>query len=167
MAAGALLSFCAAAAPVAAANHAPLRVIMDDNYPPYAMRDATGKIEGLLIDEWRLWEKKTGIPVDITATDWGAAQQVMQAGGADVIDTMFRTPARAALYDFSAAYADLPVGIYTQANISGIHNPASLRGFQVGVERTAAAPSGLCKLAQQAAHPRVALSDAPTFALAR
>jgi diguanylate cyclase (GGDEF)-like protein/PAS domain S-box-containing protein len=125
-------------APVHAMDHAslraPLRVIMDDNYPPYVMRDANGAAEGLLIDEWRLWEKKTGIRVEIAATDWEKAQQIMQAGGADVIDTLFRTPARELLYSFSAAYADLPVNIYTHASIGGIHNPASLRGFQVGAK---------------------------------
>jgi len=107
---------------------------MDDNYPPYVMRDANGAVEGLLIDEWRLWEKKTGIQVNLIAADWGKAQQLMRAGKADVIDTMFRTPAREALYDFSAAHADVPVEIYTHASIGGIHNPASLRGFQIGVK---------------------------------
>ncbi len=111
-----------------------LRVIMDDNYPPYVMRTVEGQIEGLLIDEWRLWEEKTGIPVEIIATDWEKAQQSMQAGNADVIDTIFRTPARESLYDFGRAYEDLPVGIFHHININGIHNPASLSGFQIGVK---------------------------------
>lgn len=138
-AAGVLIA-CSVAAivPVAlaspASSNAPLRVVMDDNYPPYVMRDANGVVEGLLIDEWRLWEEKTGIKVAITATDWAKAQQIMQSGDADVIDTMFSTPAREQLYDFSAAYADLPVGIYTHISLGGIHNPASLSNFQVGVK---------------------------------
>ena len=49
-------------------DRAPLRVIMDDNYPPNVMRDANGALEGLLINEWRLWEKKTGIPTSIIIT---------------------------------------------------------------------------------------------------
>lgn len=133
-----LVTCCAAIISAALANpavsNAPLRVVMDDNYPPYVMRDTNGSVEGLLIDEWRLWEKKTGIKVDIIATDWAKAQQIMQAGGADVIDTMFRTPTREQRYDFSAAYADLPVGIYTHASVGGIHNLASLRGSLVGVK---------------------------------
>ena len=113
---------------------APLRVVMDDNYPPYVMRDANGSVEGLLIDEWQLWEKKTGIKVNITATDWAKAQQIMQAGDADVIDTIFLTPAREQLYDFTKAYADVPVGIYTHISIGGIYNLASLRGFMIGAK---------------------------------
>ncbi len=138
-AAGVLIA-CGVAAIVPAAlaspagSNAPLRVVMDDNYPPYVMRDANGVVEGLLIDEWQLWGKKTGTKVAITATDWAKAQQIMQAGGADVIDTIFRTPARERLYDFSAAYADLPVGIYTHISLGGIHNPASLSNLQVGVK---------------------------------
>ncbi|HEY8857247.1 MAG TPA: EAL domain-containing protein [Rugosibacter sp.] len=132
------MACCAAIVPAAlaaaAVSDSPLRVVMDDNYPPYVMRTANGSVEGLLIDEWRLWEKKTGIKVDITATDWAKAQQIMQAGNADVIDKILRTPARESLYDFSAAYTNLLVGIYSNAKISGIHNPASLHGFIVGVK---------------------------------
>jgi len=47
----ALVAFLVAAAPTKAAQHVPLRVVMDDNYPPYVMRDANGAVEGLLIDE--------------------------------------------------------------------------------------------------------------------
>ncbi len=126
--------FVVFAAAASAALPSPLRVVLDDNYPPYVMRDANGVVEGLLIDEWRLWEQKTGTKVEIIAIDWEKAQQLMQAGGADVIDTIFRIPAREPLYDFSAAYADLPVPIYTHASIGGIHSLASLHGFLIGVK---------------------------------
>ena len=40
-----------------------IRVVMDNNYAPYAFQSDQGKLQGILIDQWKEWEKKTGIKV--------------------------------------------------------------------------------------------------------
>ncbi|HXP97928.1 MAG TPA: EAL domain-containing protein [Telmatospirillum sp.] len=112
----------------------PLTVVSDDNYPPYIFRDGDGTLQGYLVDAWALWERKTGRPVRLIATDWVKAQQMMIAGQGDVIDTIFQTPEREKLYDFTPPYADIPVPIYVHASIGGITNTNGLRGFLVGVK---------------------------------
>ncbi len=112
-----------------------LRVVTDDNYPPYLFRDASGRAEGYLVDLWALWQRKTGVPVALQPMQWAAAQRAMHDGNADVIDMIFRTPVRDQLYRFSPAYANQTVGIYVDHDIHGIHSPSSLHGFQIGVER--------------------------------
>ncbi|MDO8939727.1 MAG: transporter substrate-binding domain-containing protein [Methylicorpusculum sp.] len=111
-----------------------LRVITDDNYPPYLFRNDDGSIEGYLVDYWKLWTAKTGIAVELIATDWDTAQKRLLAGEAELIDMIFMTPNRMASYDFSPPYADLPVGIYSHVSISGITSISSLKGFQIGVQ---------------------------------
>jgi two-component system sensor histidine kinase/response regulator len=101
-----------AAAPAAAAA---LTVAIDDNYPPYVFRDARGLLTGYLVDLWRLWEEKTGVRVDLLASDWATAQQRMTDRQADAIDTIFRTPERERTLDFSPPYESIPVSIYTHA----------------------------------------------------
>ena len=64
-------------------------VATDDNYPPFIFRDEEGKLNGILIDEWNLWSKKTGIKVEWIATDWNKAQSLMLEGKADVLETVF------------------------------------------------------------------------------
>jgi len=113
---------------------ATLRVVMDDNYPPYVFRDSSGVLNGYLVDIWKLWEGKTGVRVELLATDWGKAQQLMVAGQADVIDTMFLTPERERKLDFTPPYAEISVPIYAHAGIGGITNLKSLHGFLVGVK---------------------------------
>ncbi|WP_085316900.1 ATP-binding protein [Derxia lacustris] len=120
--------------PALADASAAIHVVMDDNYPPYVFRDAMGRVQGLLIDEWAAWERATGTPVEIEATDWARAKALMAAGQADVIDTIFRTPERQRVLDFTAPYADLPVGIYTHAGIGGIVGKTGLHGFLVGAK---------------------------------
>ncbi len=110
-----------------------LRVVSDENYPPYLFLNAEGKEDGLLVDLWRLWERKTGIKVELQAINWDEAQRTLLRGDADVIDLIYETPGRAPFYDFSKPYGDQPVAIYRDRSIGGLTNLDSLRGFQVGV----------------------------------
>ncbi len=116
------------------AGRAKLVVVSDDAYPPFIFRDDDGGLRGILPDQWRLWERKTGVAVDLRAMDWAAAQAVMRDGQADVIDTIFLNPERAARYDFTAPYATIRVPVYVHSDLGGIADIASLKGFLVGVK---------------------------------
>jgi len=113
---------------------AALVVAMDDNYPPYVFRDSTGALTGYLVDYWQLWQRKTGVPVDIQASDWELAKKRIASGQAAVIDTIFQTPEREKTLDFTPAYAQIPVSIYTHSGIGGIAGLNNLTGFLVGVK---------------------------------
>ena len=128
-----LLPLAAVAAP-ATTSAKVLHVVSDDNYPPYIFRRDDGALDGYLVDLWQLWQTKTGVSVDLMATDWSLAQKLIKAGEADVIDTIFKTPEREPQFDFTAPYADLPVAIYAHSSIGGIDRLEALRGFQVGVK---------------------------------
>ncbi|EKD89138.1 MAG: PAS/PAC sensor hybrid histidine kinase [uncultured bacterium] len=118
---------------------ATLKVVIDNNYPPFSFLDEQGKLQGILIDRWKLWERKTGNKVDITGMDWALAQEQMELGNFDVIDTIFRTESRELIYAFSEPYQDIEVPIYFNNNISGIVDVTSLKGFSVAVKANDAA----------------------------
>jgi len=111
-----------------------ITVVIDDNYPPYIFRDSSGTLQGILKDQWMLWQDRTGIRVDLQAMDWGKALQTMQSGKADVIDTLFFTAERSKIYDYSKPYAQLEVPIFFHKSIGGITDAQSLKGFTVGVK---------------------------------
>ncbi len=115
-------------------RRAPLVVVSDDNYPPYLFRDASGKVRGILTDQWALWEQKTGVKVDLKAMDWSEAQRLMREGRADVIDTIFFTEERAKVYDFTSPYANIEVPVYAHKTLGGISDIPSLKGFTIGVK---------------------------------
>jgi PAS domain S-box-containing protein len=125
-------SFSAPSEP--ANNRNILRVVMDDNYPPYVFKGDNGQLKGIIIDQWNLWEKKTGIHVEISGMDWAEAQRKMQAEEFDVIDTMFRNEKRDQIYDFTKPYAVIPVPLFFHADISGIRGPRDARGFMVAAK---------------------------------
>ena len=116
------------------AARASISVVMDDNYPPFVFRSPDGTLQGILVDQWRLWEQKTGVRVVLHATDWGRAQQRMQKGEFDLIDTIFKTEERARIYSFSAPYQKIEQPIYFESSIAGIKGLSSVQGFTVAVK---------------------------------
>jgi PAS domain S-box-containing protein len=108
--------------------------VMDKAYAPFAFQSEDGKLQGILIDQWQLWEKKTGIKVEIKAMDWSEALQRMRAGEFDVIDCIVETAERRDYFDFTPAYATIEASIFFRKDISGITDFASLKGFPVGVK---------------------------------
>ena len=139
--------------PVASVPANTLVVAMDDNYPPYVFRDSNGALTGYLVDYWKLWQSKTGIAVDLQASDWDLAKQRMQSRQATVIDTIFQTPEREKTLDFTPAYAQIPVSIYTHAGIGGIASLDNLSGFLVGVKAGDACIDTLKKAGIQTLQP--------------
>ena len=82
------------------------------------------------MDEWRLWEEKTGIKVDLRGMDWDKTQKMMAEGKAHVIDTMFFTEKRAKnTYLLRPLYASIDVPIFFHKDISGIKDVKSLVRF--------------------------------------
>jgi len=129
--------FCFPATAGISADPASLKeitVVSDDNYPPYIFRDENNHLQGILVDEWHLWEEKTGIRVDLRGMNWDKAQKTMAEGDAQVIDTIFFTEERAKKLAFTAPYASIDVPIFFHKDISGIKDVKSLRGFTIGVK---------------------------------
>lgn len=112
-----------------------ITVVMDNNYPPFSFRDASGNLVGISVDMWRLWETQTGKKVEITGLAWNDAIHRMEAGEFDVIDTFFFTEERSKIYDFTPSYADVDVVIFFNADVPGISSPESLDGFVVGMHQ--------------------------------
>jgi diguanylate cyclase (GGDEF)-like protein len=112
-----------------------IKVGIDDNYPPYSFHNEQGELQGISIDQWKLWEKKTGIKVYLYGMNWDRCQHLMQEGAFDVIDTMFYNKERARLYEFTKPYTRIDVPIFFHKSISGIYNVDSLQGFSVAVKK--------------------------------
>lgn len=113
-----------------------ISVVADEDFPPYTFIDEKGNLNGILVDEWNLWSKETGIKVKIDAMHWTDAKRLMQEGKYDVIDTIFKNEERSKIYSFSNPYADMEVAIFFNKNISGITDIKSLKGFKVGVQKS-------------------------------
>ncbi len=120
-----------------------ITVLIDNNYPPYVFRDQYGELQGIIPDQWKLWSRETGVPVKLRAEPWALAMDLMLKGDGDVLDTVFKTPEREKIYDFSPPYATIDVPVYVSSSISGISSIASLEGFLVAAKEGDASISQL------------------------
>ncbi len=111
-----------------------ISVVLDRSYPPYIFSNEDGEPQGILVDQWNLWEKKTGVKVHLYPMAWADALKGMSEGKYDVIDTIFRNPQRELMYDFTEAYADIEVPIFFHRNISGVNSAKDLKGFTVAAK---------------------------------
>ncbi|PSB36221.1 bifunctional diguanylate cyclase/phosphodiesterase [Aphanothece cf. minutissima CCALA 015] len=111
----------------------PLRVVVSDAFPPISFVDPQGRIQGLARDRWDLWQRRTGIPVELQAMDWLEAQKAVQAGRADVIAAMARTRDREKIYAFTQPYLEVDVRLYYDRRLSGIVDLDTSKAFKVGV----------------------------------
>ncbi len=111
-----------------------VRVVTDSVYAPYSFLSDDGKGEGIVMDQWLAWERKTKIKVEIQAMNLGEALRRMRAGDFDVIDTVVETPERRSYFDFTPPYATVETPIFFRKDISGIAGIASLTGFPVAVK---------------------------------
>lgn len=111
-----------------------LEILLDDNYPPYSFKDSSGNLQGISVDQWLLWQKKTGIEVHLNSSNWESALRKIRTGKFDVIDTIYFNEERANYLDFTKPYARIEMAAYFQKNISGIANIESLKGFNIGVK---------------------------------
>ena len=124
----------AAVAQPAGRSSRTIRVVVDNDYAPYSFRSDDGKLQGILIDQWKAWGAKTGMKAEIQAMDWAQALRRMRKGEFDVIDCIVDTPDRREYFDFTPAYFTIEASIFFRNDISGITDVASLRGFPVGVK---------------------------------
>ncbi|MCX5816942.1 MAG: transporter substrate-binding domain-containing protein [Proteobacteria bacterium] len=112
-----------------------ITVVIDNDYPPFSFLNPQGKLQGILIDEWMLWEKKTGIRANLMGMDWAKCQEIIKQGKADVIDTIMYNEEREKLYDFSKPYVKIEVPLFYHKSVNDIQDIDSLHGFVIGVKR--------------------------------
>lgn len=112
-----------------------INVVLDENYPPYSFKSSDGVLQGVSVDQWKLFESKTGIQVNFVAKDWDSAINSMKNGDFDIIDNIFISQERNAVFGFTPAYADIDVSIFFNKNISGITDLNSLKGFTAAVKK--------------------------------
>jgi len=113
----------------------PERIVVagGDSFEPLLFLNTDEEPEGMYVDLWRLWSKKTGVEVELRLMDWANTIPLLLKGEVDAVDGVTYTPERAMFLDLSSSYTKLPSYIYFHESIGGVRGLADLEGFPVGV----------------------------------
>lgn len=97
-----LLSLLILAVPLRASETIPdtVRVAYSRDSVPFHFTNTAGEPDGMVIDKWKLWSQKTGIPIDFIPASWVDTLSLVKNGRADVHAGLFFNAARDAFLDY-------------------------------------------------------------------
>lgn len=103
--------------PLKQASAAPLIISHSASMPPLSFLDSAGKPQGIIIDIWKLWSKKTGINIKFKLTTWEKSLTAVIMGNADVHGGLFYTDERAEKLSYSDKFFDFNGGLFVSTQI--------------------------------------------------
>ncbi|WP_252274767.1 substrate-binding periplasmic protein [Pseudomonas subflava] len=111
----------------------PLRVVTDD-WPPFRMQGAGGKLEGLDIDLLDELQRRTGLRFEVHRRPWARALEEMRLGQADLMTGLARTAERERYIDYlEPSYHACAPRLYGAPTLAPqIRDYAQLSGLRIG-----------------------------------
>jgi len=102
---------------------------------PMQFQNKDGNADGILIDYWKLWSKKSGIPVTFKGAYSEKSQAMLTKGEIDVNAGLFSNKKREKYLDFSSPILNSPYHVYVSNQEYKETNITSLTNYRVGVTR--------------------------------
>lgn len=134
----------------AIAKRGTLRVAVPEDYPPFGSVGPDMRPQGYDIDTAALLAKSMNVKVELVPVNSANRIPYLQTDKVDlVISSLGKTPDRAKVIDFSAAYAPYFQGVFGPADVD-VKSPADLTGKTVGATRGALEEIALTNLAPNA-----------------
>lgn len=109
-----------------------LTLVHSMDYKPLCYIDENGASKGVLIDYWRLWSQKTGVPIRFEACMWS---QCIARGRSEknvLIPGIFYTPERDRFLDFSGAFMEVKTRLFVRKDLP-VKTMKDLAGQPIGV----------------------------------
>ncbi len=111
-----------------------ITISYNSNNPPYKFTNKDGMPDGLLINIWNLWSKKTGIPIKFIADGFEKTVADVKNGMTDVHSGMFFTAERAKELEFSIPLLEVEYFIFAEKSVyRNDFKINELSAFRIGV----------------------------------
>lgn len=110
----------------------PLRIAMSSDWGPYQFLDSDGKPAGLVIDLWKLWSKKNGVPITFIAAPWNESLKMVKDGRADIHAGLTPTEEIETYMDFGVEIAETTGHYFVHESVYYVDDVEELRGFVIG-----------------------------------
>ncbi len=114
--------------------YAPLRVVVDEAYPPHQFRDRRGRPAGFDVDLLRLVAEQANLEVRFELGAWPEIRAGLEDGSVDLNPGVFRTPTRQAFLAFTAPTAWVHHALFVRED-SELTGPEDLRDGSVLINR--------------------------------
>ena len=78
-----------------------IKIVYNSGLPPLKFTDKQQKANGLLIDIWKLWSKKTNTKISFIEASWDDTLKMVKNGKADIHAGLYYTKERDKYLDYS------------------------------------------------------------------
>lgn len=120
------------AAPPSAAADPHFVIAASAQSPPYSYLDNKNNPQGILIDFWNLWARKTGAEVSFALTSFDKAIKLVRDGKADFHAGIFYSEPRARHLDFSTGFLDDTLSLFVLDKLD-VYSTSDLKNVPVVV----------------------------------
>ena len=100
---------------------------------PFHFTGDNGQPAGMIIDQWRLWSKKSGIEVEFIPAAWDETLRMVGEGRADVHAGLFHNAERDAFLDYGSALTRTDTHVFMHKALPPISRLEDLAAYRVGV----------------------------------
>ncbi|MBF0290137.1 MAG: transporter substrate-binding domain-containing protein [SAR324 cluster bacterium] len=114
-------------------HNTPLRIAIDENYPPLTVIGPDGRPHGLLVKLWNLWGEVSDTPVEFIPYDWVGTLNALKEGEVDLHSGLFINDERSQWMDFSRPMHKIRTAVYFNSDRSDTPPLSSMAGQRVGV----------------------------------
>jgi ABC-type amino acid transport substrate-binding protein/CheY-like chemotaxis protein len=102
--------------------------------PPLKFQNDKGEPDGVLIDIWKLWSKKTGVELHFKEAPFSSTVDMIKNSKADIHAGLFYTKQRDEFLDYSdKSIFDIKYYIFHHKNILKIESKNDLKSYIIGV----------------------------------
>ncbi len=110
-----------------------IRVLVDQNKPPFSFAGESGELEGVGIDYLHLLQERLGITFDIVSNDsWTNGLSQAYRHEVDLVAMLQKTEERERYLNFTKTLVKVPSVILARSSDKSIRSVSSLRGKDVG-----------------------------------
>ena len=100
---------------------------------PFHFRDEQGEPAGMIIDLWRLWSQKTGIPIEFRPALWDDSLAMVGAGVVDAHAGLFFNEERDKFLDYGVALRKTDTHVFIHKSLPTVNHLEELIAYRIGV----------------------------------
>ncbi len=126
-----------------------ITIVNQPDSAPMSYQGANGEPKGFIIDVWKKWSEKTGIPVHFHFANWEDTIRLVRDGTYDLHGGLFRNKVRLTFFDFSGPYHEVKGALLVNRQ-KDTDTDTIYSKFAIGVLRDAFAEYYLTKNRPQA-----------------
>ncbi len=118
---------------VSAADIEKISVVYCRDIAPFEYTDKKGMPDGLIIDFWRLWSKKTGIKVDFVEASWNQTLEMVKNGEVDAHAGLFFNEEREKYLEYGVILSKTGTNIFLHNSLDFPEDIRKLSAYRIGV----------------------------------